>query len=95
MTHAILVGLALLGAPLPGGAEPDDVAKDRKAFIPYRKHQPLKGKIIAVLVDDVKGYMAFDGRGGPADAMGLSIGGNSYRWIYVPTPRPRTRSSAA
>jgi hypothetical protein len=28
--------------------------------------------------------MGHEGRGGPADAMGLSLNGGSYRWIYVP-----------
>ncbi|MBY0228275.1 MAG: hypothetical protein K2W96_03230 [Gemmataceae bacterium] len=85
MIHAMLLGLAL-AAPAPGDAEPDDVVKDRKAFIPHRKHDPLKGKTVALLVNDVRAYMGFDGRGGPPDAMGLSVANNSYRWIYVPTP---------
>ncbi len=87
MKRMIFAVLMLAGAWACGAdVEPDDVVKDRKAYIPQRKHDPLKGKAVALLVNDVRAYMGFDGRGGPPDAMGLSLNNNSYRWIYVPTP---------
>jgi hypothetical protein len=87
MWRTLTVAALIAGAwaVLAADIEPDDVVKDRKAYIPFRKHDPLKGKTVALLVNDVKAYMSFDGRGGPADAMGLSINNNSYRWIYVPS----------
>jgi hypothetical protein len=87
MKRSLFAALMLAGAwAFAADVEPDDIIKDRKAYIPQRKHDPLKGKTVALLVDDVKAYMGFDGRGGPPDAMGLSLNNNSYRWIYVPTP---------
>jgi hypothetical protein len=77
------------GSAAPAPSESEEVIKDRAAFIPQRKYQPLKGTTIGVLVSDVQKVMAFDGRGGPPDAMGFSRDGQSYRWIYVPvTEKP-------
>jgi hypothetical protein len=91
MKRTLVAALLLAGAwAMAADVEPDDIVKNRKAYIPFRKHDPFKGKVVALLVDDVKGYMSFDGRGGPADAMGLSVNNNSYRWIYVPTPEAAT-----
>src|SRR5262249_33596999 len=59
--------------------------KDRAGYLPRQKHGVLKGKAVGVLVSDVRAVMAQEGRGGPPDAVGFSAGGNSYRWIYVPT----------
>src|SRR5262249_24086184 len=71
---------------VPAGSRsiPEDEFKDRAAFIPVRKYQPTKGKVVGVLVSNVQGFMANEGRGGPPDAMGFSTAGLSYRWIYVP-----------
>ncbi|MFQ3649307.1 MAG: hypothetical protein SNJ75_03160, partial [Gemmataceae bacterium] len=64
--------------------EPNDQIKDRKSFFPWRNYQPLKGKTVGLLVSDVAAFMGYEGRGGPPDAMGFSVNGQSYRWIYVP-----------
>ncbi len=77
----VLTTLAL-SAPAPPDAV--ETVKDRDGFIPHRKYQAMPGKTIGVLVADVRTVMANEGRSGPADAFGLSSGGGSYRWIYVP-----------
>src|SRR5262249_8856648 len=64
--------------------------KDRANYLPKQKHAALKGKAVGILVSDVKAMMAQEGRGGPADAMGFSAGGYSYRWIYVPAENEKT-----
>lgn len=79
----LLVGLTALAAPAPI-AEPDDVVKDRKGFLPWRKHGALKGKVTGVLISNVAPFMGHEGRSGPPDAMGFSTDGESYRWVYVP-----------
>lgn len=77
-----LAAPAVLAAPLPDGAE--ETVKDRAGFIPQRKHIPLPGKVVGVLVADVRAIMGHDGRSGPHDAFGFSRSGASYRWVYVP-----------
>src|SRR5262245_55467938 len=88
VASAVLAG-AVFAAPAdeaePGGGP----VKDRATFLPQRKYAALEGKAVGLLVSDVRAFMAHDGRGGPADAMGFSAGDNSYRWIYVPTPDAR------
>src|SRR5262245_1806136 len=84
---AVLAG-AVLAATAADDPEPTPV-KDRAAFLPQRKYVALEGKAVGLLVSDVRAFMAHDGRGGPADAMGFAAGDNSYRWIYVPTPDAR------
>src|SRR5690242_13940627 len=49
-------------APAPPDA--DEKVKDRAAFLPQRKYQPLPGKVVGVVVSDVAKVMAHDGRGG-------------------------------
>ena len=82
---AVGVGLAGAGlaAPAPRGPATETI-KDRKAFIPHRKYEALPGSVVGVLVGDVAAMMGQEGRSGPADAMGFSANGNSYRWMYVP-----------
>jgi hypothetical protein len=75
------VGLAV-AAPAPPRPATETI-KDRKTFIPQRKYQALPGSVVGVLVGDVRAVMGQEGRSGPADAMGFSANGNSYRWIYV------------
>jgi hypothetical protein len=83
LTTGILAAANLgLGAPAP--SESEEVFKDRAAFVPQRKYQPLKETTVGVLVSNVQAVMSNDGRGGPADAMGFSRDCQSYRWIYVP-----------
>jgi hypothetical protein len=74
-----------LAAPVrPGPARGVVKDADRDSFIPKNKYKPVPGKAIGLLVSDVRDYMAHEGRGGPADAMGFSSDGTSYRWVYVP-----------
>jgi hypothetical protein len=77
-----VAALALHAAPAP--LTTDEKVKDRQTFIPHRKYQSLSGKVVGVLVGDVRAKMGHEGRSGPPDAMGFSAGGNSYRWVYVP-----------
>jgi hypothetical protein len=74
---------AVLAAPVPPPPDESEV-KERKDFIPARKHEPLPGKIVGVLASDVAAMMGQEGRGGPPDAMGFSADGCSYRWVYTP-----------
>lgn len=76
--------LLALAAPDPTANE--DIVKDRAGFVPHRKYQPLEGKVVGVLVGNVVKVMGNEGRSGPPDAFGLSSGGGSYRWVYVPAP---------
>ncbi len=76
------VGIAW-AAPAPRGPI-IEIVKDRNVFIPQRKYQALPGSTIGIVVSDVVAMMGQEGRSGPADAMGFSANGNSYRWMYVP-----------
>src|SRR5579871_6792747 len=89
LTALVLAGTALL---LPGDAmgvadrAPRlDTVKDRAGFIPYRKHQPLQGTVVGILLADGQPVLSQEGRYGPADQLVLGTGGGSYRWVYVPT----------
>lgn len=62
-----------------------DVVKDRKAYLPSRKHVALPATVVGVLLSDGQPVLSTEGRSGPADQLVFSSGGNSYRWIYVPT----------
>ena len=92
-TTAFLAALAWAAVGVaPGLTDPpaDEPITDRKGFIPYRKHEPIKGTAVGLLVGDSAPVLAADGRYGPADALCFSADGNSYRWIYVPVnDRPR------
>jgi len=82
---ALLLLAAALGvSAAPAPVQKTGTVKDRANFIPHRKYQALPGKVVGILVSDVRAKMAHEGRGGPADAMGFSANGNSYRWVYVP-----------
>jgi hypothetical protein len=86
-----LLGVLILTAAVPADpkADPEEVIKDRKALMPWRKHGPLKGTVVGVLASDVSAFMRREGRGGPPDAMAFSVNGDSYRWVYVPvTEKP-------
>src|SRR5262245_45697823 len=79
----LLIGAETLHAvPVDSGSA--TTITDRKNFIPYRKHVPLPGKIIGVLVHDAQPVLTLEGRSGPADQICLGYGGGSYRWLYVP-----------
>jgi hypothetical protein len=84
LTVAALAALTVNAAPAPVPGTTNETVKDRATFVPQNKYQSLPGKAVGILVSDVQAKMAHDGRGGPADAMGFSLNGNSYRWVYVP-----------
>jgi hypothetical protein len=87
---SLILALLLLGSlislvqaiPIPSGS--NNTITDRKNFIPTRKFQPLPGKAIGVLVFDAQPVLAIESRGGPENQMCFGVGGNSYRWIYLP-----------
>jgi hypothetical protein len=82
---ALIVGLAAGGAlavPVQSGGS--NVITERKDFIPNRKHLPLPGKIVAVLVYGAQPALNVEGRSGPANQLCLGYAGGSYRWVYVP-----------
>lgn len=62
-----------------------EIVRERKSFLPIRNHQPLKGTVIGLLVDDAGPVLGLEGRSGPADQLCFSVNGGSYRWVYVPT----------
>src|ERR1051326_1347871 len=76
------VGIHGIAAPAPDVSE--ETFKDRASFIPKQAHKPQPGKVIGVLAGDVVAVMGREGRGGPPDAFGFGMNGNSYRWVYVP-----------
>lgn len=79
------VALAALATPWVRADEPKaEVVKDRTAYFP-RKHVPLKGTAIGVLVSSPQPILSLEGRSGPPDSMCFARGLTSYRWVYVPT----------
>jgi len=87
MKRLLVVPALLALAVLPALADPPkvEVVKDRANFIPVRKYAPVAGKAVGVMVAEGRDIVALDGRSGPPDAITFSAGGNSYRWVYVPT----------
>jgi hypothetical protein len=84
---ALLAGVAWAAVGIsPGLTDPpaDKPIKDRAGFIPHRKHEPLKGTAVGILLYDAQPVLHSEGRSGPADQLCFSTGGNSYRWVYVP-----------
>jgi hypothetical protein len=77
------LAVALIGSTLLVHAQ--ETIKDRKTYIPTRKQVALKGKEIGILLTDAQPILNTEGRSGPADQLVFSCGGNSYRWVYVPT----------
>jgi hypothetical protein len=73
----------VLTASAIGSAQ--ETVKDRKAYIPNRKQVAVPGKAIGILLTDGQPVLSTEGRSGPADQLVFSSGGNSYRWVYVPT----------
>src|SRR5947208_1930697 len=61
----------------------EEAFKDRDAFLPKRKFQPLPGKAIGILVGGAHELMNAEGRRGPKEALCFASGDGSYRWIYV------------
>jgi len=67
---------------LPGtGGQPLKYGND---LIPHRRHMPLKGRAVGVLVADGQSVLATEGRSGPPDQLCFSAAGCSYRVVYVP-----------
>lgn len=62
-----------------------ETIKDRKSYFPNRKQAPVAGTAIGILLADGQPILSTEGRSGPADQLVFSSGGNSYRWVYVPT----------
>lgn len=69
------------GVPAPAPRE--DVIKERKGFIPHRKHQELAGTVVGILLADGQPVLSMEGRSGPPDQLCLGTNGGSYRWVYV------------
>lgn len=92
LTGSVLSLLTVQAAPVPR-AKKEVVIQDRKSFIPWRKYFPVEGKAMGILVNNVREKMAHEGRSGPGDAMGFSLDGGSYRWMYVPVNDARPRIS--
>ena len=59
----ILGGLAWAVVAGPGIAVPQ--AKDATDLIPNRKHMPLKGRVVGVLLYDGQPVLSTEGRSGP------------------------------
>ncbi len=87
MNRCTMLAAALLAFAAAAFADPPEtgVVKDRAGYFPVRKYAPLPGKAIGVLLGNAKDLVALDGRSGPPDALVFSVGGNSCRWVYVPT----------
>ena len=77
-----IAATSLFAVPVPGGGSA--TITDRQGYIPNRKHVPLPGKVIGVLLFDAQPVLSLEGRSGPADQLCLGYNGGSYRWIYVP-----------
>ncbi|MSQ95165.1 MAG: hypothetical protein EXR98_11505 [Gemmataceae bacterium] len=86
MNHWLFIAPALVVAlAMSTFTQAQETIKDRKAFIPSRKQAAVGGKAIGILLTDGQPVLSTEGRSGPADQLVFSSGGNSYRWIYVPT----------
>ncbi len=77
-----LTGSGILAVPAP--IDPKNNIITRADFVPYRKHLPLPGKIIAVLLTDGQPILSTEGRSGPTDQLCIGYNAGSYRWVYVP-----------
>ena len=81
----ILLSVASTSFAVPVPAAKSATIKDRANYIPRRKHVPLPGKIMAVLLPDGQAILNLEGRSGPANQLHMATGynGSSYRWVYV------------
>ena len=82
----LAVAVAAVGvtvaAPIPTGPT-EEVVADAKAFTPHRKYLAHPGTVIGVVASDVAAAQGREGRSGPPDAMGFSVDGSSYNWMYT------------
>ena len=83
MKRTILLFAAMIVCTAAASAQ--ETIKDRKNYIPSRKHVAIPGTAIGILLADGQAILSTEGRSGPADQLVFSTGGNSYRWVYVPT----------
>lgn len=81
---AAALGMAASALAVPVRSGASATITDRAGYIPNRKHVPLPGKVVAVLVFDAQPVLSLEGRSGPASQLCLGYNGGSYRWVYVP-----------
>ncbi len=79
----ILLSIASSSFAVPVPAANSATIKDRANYIPRRKHVPLPGKIVAILLPDAQPVLSLEGRSGPANQLCIGYNGSSYRWVYV------------
>src|SRR5262249_10547114 len=72
-----------LASAAPNPLAGEETIGDRAGFIPYRKHRPLPGTVIGLLVGNPQPILSSEGRSGPLDSLCFSTDGASYRWVYV------------
>ena len=83
--HVAGLAGALVATASAGPEAPAPVpVTDRAQFLPNRKHQALPGKVVGVLALGDKGLLNAEGVKGPEGVHYLSLGGYSYRWLYLP-----------
>jgi hypothetical protein len=83
-----LIGSTLLAVPVPSESKKGTIS--RADFVPYRKHLPIPGKIVAVLLTDGQPILTTEGRSGPPDQLCIGYNAGSYRWVYVPVAENAT-----
>ena len=84
LTTGMLVAVpAVFAVPIPIERK-EGVVTDPAGFMPNRKHMPLPGTIIAVLLADAQPLLNAEGRHGPAEQLCVGWNGGSYRWVYLP-----------
>src|SRR5262245_30942782 len=79
-TGIVTLALAVLAAAPPQGEPMADAAK------PGPKFGPLPGRVVGLLVGDVRAVIAAEGRTAPDTAVAFARGNDSYRWLYLKTP---------
>jgi hypothetical protein len=77
----LVVASTSFAVPVP--AAKSATIKDRANYIPKRKHVPLPGKIVALLLPDAQAILNLEGRSGPTNQLCIGYNGGSYRWVYV------------
>lgn len=93
MGHFARIALLLCGAggflSAAAGADFDPTTsslslKSRGEALPRQQFRPMPGRVVGVLIAGGQDLLANEGRTGPADAYCFSVGGESYRWMFVP-----------
>jgi hypothetical protein len=78
------LGFVLLVPPTHADPQGKGDIKEVKELLPNRKHMPLKGNVIGILLVDGQQVLSTEGRFGPPDQVCFATAASSYRWIYVP-----------